>query len=86
MIQEFQASNFYSIRERLTLSFVPTTDTEMRAQYVNEVAPGVERQKLGIVYGSNASGKTTILKALSYFRTIMLDKPEIYQQLTSKES
>lgn len=76
MIQEFQASNFYSIRERQTLSFVPTTDTEMREQYVHEVAPGVELLKLGIVYGSNASGKTTILKALSYFRTIMLDKPE----------
>lgn len=75
MIQEFQVQNFYSIRERQTLSFVPTNDQEIREQYVHEVAPGVGLLKLGIVYGSNASGKTTILNALSYFRSIMLDKP-----------
>ena len=75
MIQDFQVRNFFSIRERQTLSFVPTNDTEMREQYVHEAADGVELLKLGIVYGSNASGKTTILNALSFFREIMLDKP-----------
>lgn len=76
MIQDFQVRNFYSIRERQTLSFVPTNDTEMCEQYVHQVADGVGLLKLGIVYGSNASGKTTILNALSYFRSIMLNKPE----------
>ena len=76
MIQEFQVQNFYSIRELQTLSFVPSNDDSMRGQYVHEVAEGVELLKLGIVYGSNASGKTTLLKAVSYFRQIMLDKPE----------
>ena len=76
MIQEFQVQNFYSIRERQTISFVPTNDGNMRGQYVHEVAEGVELLKIGIVYGSNASGKTTLLRALSYFRSIMLNKPE----------
>ncbi len=76
MIQEFQVQNFYSIRERQTISFVPTNDGNMRGQYVHEVAEGVELLKIGIVYGSNASGKTTLLQALSYFRSIMLSKPE----------
>jgi hypothetical protein len=40
------------------------------------VGEGVELLKIGIVYGSNASGKTTLLKALSFFRSVMLDKPE----------
>ena len=75
MIQEFQVQNFYSIRERQTISFVPTNDGNMREQYVHEVAEGVELLKIGIVYGSNASGKTTLLRALSYFRSVMLDKP-----------
>ena len=75
MIQEFQVQNFYSIRERQTISFVPTNDGNMRGQYVHEVAEGVELLKIGIVYGSNASGKTTLLNAISYFRSIMLDKP-----------
>ena len=76
MIQEFQVQNFYSIRERQTISFVPTNDDRMRDQYVHEVGDGVELLKIGIVYGSNASGKTTLLRALSYFRSIMLNKPE----------
>lgn len=76
MIQEFQVQNFYSIRERQTINFVPTNDPTMRGQYVHEVAEGVELLKIGIVYGSNASGKTTLLNALSFFRTTMLDKPE----------
>ena len=76
MIQEFQVQNFYSIRERQTISFVPTNDSNMRGQYVHEVSDGVELLKIGIVYGSNASGKTTLLRALSYFRSTMLNKPE----------
>ena len=76
MIQEFSVQNFYSIREQQTLSFVPTSDAQMREQYVHEVKDGVSLLKLGIVYGSNASGKTTLLNALSYFRRIMLVKPE----------
>ena len=76
MIQEFQIQNFFSIRERQTLSFLPTNDDKMRSQYLYEVAEGVELLKIGIVYGSNASGKTTLLDALSFFRRTMLDKPE----------
>ena len=76
MIQEFQVQNFYSIREQQTISFVPNNDDNMRGQYVHQVAEGVELLKIGIVYGSNASGKTTLLNALSYFRSVMLDKPE----------
>ena len=76
MIQEFQVQNFYSIRERQSISFVPTNDDNMRGQYVHEVADGVGLLKVGIVYGSNASGKTTLLQALSFFRNVMIDKPE----------
>ena len=76
MIQEFQIQNFFSIRERQTLSFLPTNDDKMRSQYLYEVAEGVELLKIGIVYGSNASGKTTLLDALAFFRRTMLYKPE----------
>ena len=76
MIQEFQVQNFFSIREPQTISFVPTNDDKMRRQYVHEVAEGVELLKIGVVYGSNASGKTTLLNALTFFRSVMLDKPE----------
>ncbi len=76
MIQEFHVQNFYSIRNRQTISFVPGNDTTMREQYVHQVADDVELLKIGVVYGSNASGKTTLLNALSFFRHVMLDKPD----------
>ena len=75
MIQEFHVKNFFSIREVQTLSFVPNADTDKRDMYVREVAEGVGLLKIGIMYGSNASGKTTILQAFAFFRDIMLDKP-----------
>lgn len=75
MIQEFSVKNFYSIRERQSISFVPSNDDSMRVQYTTKVADEMELLKIGIVYGSNASGKTTILNAISYFRKIMLEKP-----------
>ena len=75
MIQQFQVQNFFSIRERQTINFVPTPDDNMRGQYVHQVAEGVELLKIGIVYGSNASGKSTLLQAFAYFRDVMLDKP-----------
>lgn len=75
MIQEFNVKNFYSIRKRQSISFVPSNDDAMRIQYTTKVSDEMDLLKIGIVYGSNASGKTTILNAISYFRQIMLEKP-----------
>ncbi len=75
MIQEFQVSNFYSIRDPQTISFIPATDNRTLSDYTYQVRPGFKLLKLGIVYGSNASGKTTILKALDFFRALMVNRP-----------
>lgn len=76
MIQEFYITNFYSIRERQGLSFLPNNDDVMLEQYTHEVKPGVRLLKLGIVYGANASGKSTLLLALDFFRRLMVERPE----------
>ncbi len=75
MIQEFQVSNFYSIREKISINFVPSSDEKMLDYYTYEVKPGVRLLKLGIIYGANASGKTTILEAISFFRDFMVVRP-----------
>ena len=76
MIQEFYITNFYSIRERQGLSFLPYNGDGMLEQYTHEVRPGVRLLKLGIVYGANASGKSTMLLALDFFRRLMVERPE----------
>ncbi|MBP5229221.1 MAG: ATP-binding protein [Bacteroidales bacterium] len=73
MIAEFKIRNFYSLRDEQTLSFIPTNDNTFRDIYTEEVADDVSLLKIGCIYGSNASGKTNILKALDFFSKFMVD-------------
>lgn len=73
MIAEFKIRNFYSMRDEQTLSFIPSTDDTLRDIYTEEVANGVSLLKIGCIYGSNASGKTNILKALDFFSQFMIN-------------
>ena len=73
MIAEFKIRNFYSLRDEQTLSFIPTSDDTSRDIYTEEVADGVSLLKIGYIYGSNASGKTNILKALDFFSQFMVN-------------
>lgn len=75
MLAEFKVRNFFSIRSEQTLSFVASRDNFMEEEYTKEVEDGVRLLKIGMVYGSNASGKSNVLKALSYFRDLMLNVP-----------
>ena len=62
MIRDFWVENYLSIRERQGIDFVAKSGNE----FLNvEIAPGVFLNKLGILYGANASGKTNILKAFT---------------------
>lgn len=73
MIAEFKIRNFYSLRDEQTLSFIPTNDKTSREIYTEEVADGVFLLKIGCIYGSNASGKTNVLKALDFFSRFMIN-------------
>jgi len=73
MIAEFKIRNFYSLQDEQTLSFIPTNDDTSREIYTEDVADGVSLLKIGCIYGSNASGKTNILKALDFFSRFMVD-------------
>ena len=75
MIAEFSIENFFSIKSVQKFSFEPSSDTFMSDEYFYEVKDGVKLLKLGIIYGANASGKTNILNAISFFRTIVLRMP-----------
>ena len=61
------------MRDEQTLSFIPTNDDTSRDIYTEEVADGVLLLKIGCIYGSNASGKTNILKALDFFTQFMIN-------------
>ena len=75
MIAEFKVSNFYSIRSEQRLSFIASRDSFMEEEYIHPASDSVRLLKIGMIYGSNASGKSNVLKALAYFRRLMVYSP-----------
>ena len=69
MIREFWVKNYLSIRDKQELSFVAKGPS---SELVTEVADGVFLYKLGILYGSNASGKSNMLIALNKVFSILV--------------
>lgn len=75
MIAEFKVSNFFSIRSEQTLSFVASRDKFMEEEYTHPAEGNARLLKIGMIYGSNASGKSNVLKALTYFRRLITNVP-----------
>ena len=76
MIAEFTIENFFSIKKPQTISFEPTSDTFMSDEYSCEIKDGTRLLKIGIIYGGNASGKSNILNAINFFKTLVLRMPQ----------
>lgn len=64
MIANFSVSNYRSIHEEQSVSFLTTAEKANRDLMTVEVAKGVYINKLAIFFGANASGKSNILQAM----------------------
>ncbi len=73
MIIDFSVRNFGPIREEQILSFEATSDDTLNDYYTVEPISGLRLLKLLVIYGPNASGKSTVLKALDFLRDLCLD-------------
>jgi hypothetical protein len=79
MIREFWVKNYFSIREKQGINFLAKGPS---SALVTEVADGVFLYKLGILYGSNASGKSNMLIALNeVFRLLAMPKLDATQEI-----
>ena len=72
MILNFSIQNFGSIKDRQTLTFEADKSDHLENSYVSHTN-GLRILKIALIYGANASGKTTILKALDFLRDIVLE-------------
>lgn len=76
MIIEFSVKNFRSIRELQTISFLatglksPESEPEVDKNNISEIN-GIRFLKTVGIYGSNASGKSNIIRALEYFLKVI---------------
>ena len=79
MIREFWVKNYLSIRDKQELNFLAKGPS---SELVAEVADGVFLYKLGILYGSNASGKSNMLVALNeVFRILVMSKSDASKKI-----
>ncbi len=73
MIVNFSVQNFGSIKDKQVLSFEAEKSTHLEDYYIIKTLGGLRILKLALIYGANASGKTTILKALEFLRDLVLE-------------
>lgn len=72
MIINFTVQNFGSIKEKQVLSFEAGKSTHLEDTYI--IQSGKHRiLNLALIYGANASGKTTVLKALDFLRDMVMN-------------
>ena len=97
MIINFSVQNFGSIKEKQTLSFLANKSDHLEDYYIIEPIKGLRLNKLALIYGANASGKTTVLKALDFLRNICTEpfdkknekfdfEPFLFDENTPKEN
>ena len=75
MIVNFSIQNFGSIKGKQILSFEADASEHLENTYV-VCAAGKRLLKLALIYGANASGKTTVLKALDFLRDLVVNPKE----------
>lgn len=81
MLLEFRIRNYRSIRDEIVVSFVASkekklADTHLASTGITSI-PHVLRS--AVVYGPNASGKSTLLHALHYMRSIVAESATVLQ-------
>lgn len=75
MLLQFTVDNFRSIKDSLTLSMVSGIKNETNRLEIRNYA----LLPCAVIYGANASGKSNILKALEYMKSLVLNRHKIFQ-------
>lgn len=77
MLISFSAKNFRSIKNLVTISFEPEKSKDLESSFiVHPEGAKFRLLKIGLIFGANASGKTTILDALDSLRNLAINPLE----------
>lgn len=81
MLLEFRVRNFRSIRDEQVLSMVASKDPKLAETHL--MATGVKTLphvvRSAVIYGPNASGKSTLLRAMDYMRAVVAESATVIQ-------
>lgn len=76
MIHSFTAKNFYSIGDDIEVNFVSRTKNPRLEELYLDAPIGKKVTKISLIGGSNASGKTNVLRVLAFLRYFIVDSVE----------
>ena len=62
MLIKFSVENYRSIKNKVTLSFEASNSDDLEDYFIINAGKDLRLLKLGLIYGANASGKTTLLE------------------------
>lgn len=81
MLLEFRVGNFRSIRDVQALSLVASSDKEHADTHLEATGMAAlpKAVKSAVIYGANASGKTSVLMALDYMRAVVAESATFIQ-------
>lgn len=81
MLLEFRIRNYRSIRDEIVISFVASGDKKLAETHLMPTGikslPNVVRS--AVVYGPNASGKSTLLQAIAFMRAVVAESATTMQ-------
>ena len=81
MLLEFRVRNYRSIRDEQALNLIASGDKQLAATHLAptglKAAPHALRSV--VVYGPNASGKSSLLRALDYMRAVVAESATVIQ-------
>lgn len=81
MLLEFRVKNYRSLRDEQVLTLVAAKDTTLQA--INTMPSGIKAAptllRSAVIYGSNAGGKSNLIKALQYMRAVVAESASVMQ-------
>ena len=72
MLIRFSAENFLSFMDRVSFSMIPGKGT-LKKEHKTDAVKGVRVLKAGVIYGANASGKSNLIKAISFGKRLVTE-------------
>lgn len=81
MLLEFRVRNYRSIRDEQALTLIASGDKELATTHLapTGLKSAPHALRTAVVYGPNASGKSSLLRALDYLRAVVAESATVIQ-------
>lgn len=82
MLIAFSITNFMSIKNKQTFSFLASSDKSLLESNTFDYGHGINNRLLrsSVIYGANASGKTNLIRAFYFFQDLVRNSATLLQE------